>query len=269
MWVRQAAGYAIITAGTGLAAISGLLAYHGFEAMISIPFAGWIGPCVAASCIGLGIAVESEIRYRRWTGAAILGVILISAGLLDRHSGELALKAKVTVAEKSNAAKLTAFTVASKAKADAEKLVSDLEAELDLMSGDDIKGAQLRLAALGLYAGPIDGVRGTITLRAMQARGEETRAQLAEARLDVRKHTDTVSAGDSQLDPPFTVEDAELYASLVTLLSIILAFAGSYVAHGVQRNPDDELSEMEAQATDLETEVFDLAAFLHNRNEAA
>lgn len=269
MWARIAAGWAIIAAGTGLAAISGYLAYQGFDAMIDIPFIGWIGPCVALSLIGLGIAIESEIRFRRWPQVAILGVILAGGALLDRHSGELALIEKVNASHQAGADRQAAYDEAVKAKSSAEDLIEKLEAELAIMTGDDIRAAQLKLASLGLYSGRIDGARGPVTLDAMRARGSEIRKDLTKARATADAASGVIARGAPVSEAPFSLKDAEIYATMVTLLSIILAFVGSYVAHGLQRNPDDELAEIEAQTTEFETELFSLADFLADRKKAA
>lgn len=263
-FARIAAGWAIITAGSGLAAISGVLAYHGFEDMISIPFAGWIGPCVAASLIGLGIAVESELRSRRWIGAAILGVLLVSAGLLDRHSGELALKSKVEAAAQVDADRKQAFDTATQATGAAEKLIANREAKIATLTGDDVKAAQRLLGVTP------DGSWGRETTAAMQALAATYREEIATARDEVRKHQPTIAAGIPASELPFTLSDAELYASLITLLSIILAFAGSYVAHGLRKEPTTEevLTDLEDTTTALEAEVFDLAGYLADRKKA-
>lgn len=261
MWVRTVAGWTLIAAGSGLAAISGVLAYNGFESMISIPFAGWIGPCVAASLIGLGIAVESEIRQRRWIGAAVLAALLIGAGLLDKHSGELALKAKVEAAAQVDADRLQAFQIAATAKAEAEAVIKDREAKLATLTGSDVVAAQ---RILGVTP---DGRWGPETTAAMQALAQVYRDEIVAARSDVRKHTETVAAGAPASTAPFTLHDAELYAAMITALSIILALAGSYVAHGLRKDPtvEETISETEARVGELEAEVFDLAAFLADR----
>ena len=142
MRIRTLAGWLVILAATGLAAVSGNLAYHGFEAMLSIPFAGWIGPFVAASLIGLGIGAESEIRDGAWLPAIVLLVLLGGAAALDKHSGELALKARVEAAEQANADRKAAYTTAVAEKAAAEKVLADLDAELALLNGSDVKAIQ-------------------------------------------------------------------------------------------------------------------------------
>ena len=263
-FARIAAGWAIIAAGSGLAAISGVLAYNGFETMISIPFAGWIGPCVAASLIGLGIAVESELRARRWIGAVILGGLLISAGLLDRHSGELALKSKVEAAAQVNADRKQAFDTATQATGAAEKLIADREAKIATLTGDDVKAAQKLLGVTP------DGRWGRETTLAAQVLAGDYRAEIATAREEVRKHLPTIAAGVPTSEQPFTLRDAELYATLITLLSIVLAFAGSYVAHGLRKEPTTEevLTELEDTTTTLEAEVLDLAGYLADRKKA-
>lgn len=263
MWVRSVAGWTIIAAGSGLAAISGVLAYNGFETMLSIPFGGWIGPCVAVSLIGLGIAVESEIRARRWMGAAILAALLTGAGLLDRHSGELALRSKVEAAAQADADRKAAFQTASDALARARADKAKLEEELAVMVGNDTAAAQ---HALGVI---VDGKRGPDTAAAMQRRAGEIRADLVRVQRIEDAQTPIVAKGAPATQLPFNAADAALYASMVTLLSIVLAFAGSYVAHGVGRSPEQELEAVEQTVSEMETEVFDLAAFLAARQQAA
>lgn len=260
-FARIAAGWAIIAAGSGLAAISGVLAYNGFETMISIPFAGWIGPCVAASLIGLGIAVESEIRAQRWVGAVILGVLLLCAGYLDRHSGELALKSKVEAAAQVDADRKQAFDTAKRAVDDANALIVNREAKITTLTGDDVKAAQRLLGVTP------DGKWGRETTAAMQALAATYREEIATARGIVRENQPTIAAGTPASELPFTLADAELYASLITILSIVLAFAGSYVAHGLRKEPTTEevLDELEGTTTDLEREVINLADFLKTK----
>lgn len=289
MIFRKSAGIVLIACGTGLAAISGVLAYAGFESQIKIPFAGWIGPFTAAACIALGIAVETELRHfisrlmrQDWGQAAGRGVItlilaglLVTAALLDRHSGELALANKVETAHQAVTDRQTAFDTATGSKAAAEKLIADLEAELLVMTGDDIKKAQTRLSALGLYldeAGkpmPIDGARGPRTLQAMADRGKEIRGLLVTAREELKKATDTVAAGAPTAELPFNLSDAGLYATLITVLSIVLAFAGSYVFAGFdhEKTVDDELEELEDVVSGVEGEIFELVSFMDEQKK--
>lgn len=258
---RKAAGWAIIAAGSGLAAISGVLAYHGLEGDLEIPFVGWVGPCVAASLIGLGIAVESEIRARRWVGAVVLGALLLGAGLLDRHSGELALKSKVEAAAQVDADRKQAFDTATKATADANGIIVDREAKLATLTGADIEAAQRLLGV------STDGKWGKETTAAMQELAKVYRGEISAAREDMRKHVSTISAGAPASEMPFSLSDAELYATLITLLSIVLAFAGSYVAHGLRTEPttDEVLTELEESTSALESEVVSLGSYLTSR----
>lgn len=270
MIFRKIAGVILIACGTGLAAISGVLAYAGFESQIQIPFAGWIGPFTAAAGVALGIAVESEIRHRRWIAAAVLGFLLVVAGALDRHSGELALKNEIEKSDQGFSDRKTAFDTATGSKAAAEKLIADLDAELLVMTGDDIKKAQTRLSALGLYVDEngtpmkIDGNRGPRTLQAMADRGKEIRALLVTARDELKKATDTVAAGAPTAELPFNLSDAALYATLITVLSIVLAFAGSYVFAGFDREEsvDEVMDEVEDAVSGVEAEIFDLVSFM-------
>lgn len=274
---HKAAGVILIASGLGLAAISGMLAFAGFESQIKIPFAGWIGPLTAAACVALGIAVETEIRHRRWKAAAILGVLLVCGGALDRHSGELALANEVEKAGQAFSDRDTAFKTATGSKTAAEKLIADLEAELLIMTGDDIKKAQTRLAALGLYVDEngvpmdIDGDRGPRTLQGMADRGTEIRKLLVTAREDLKKATETVAAGAPVAELPFNLSDAGIYATLITVLSIVLAFAGSYVFAGFDpvENIDDELDALEEHQSALEGELLEMFHFVQQKEAAA
>jgi hypothetical protein len=267
MIFRKIAGVILIACGTGLAAISGVLAYAGFESQIQIPFAGWIGPFTAAAGVALGIAVESEIRHRRWVAAAVLGVLLVIAGGLDRHSGELALMNEVEKADQTFSDRDSSYKTAVGSKAAAEKQITDLDAELLLMVAEDeatIKKAQLRLSSLGYYKNKIDGDRGGDTLDAMNKRGDEIRGLLVTARDDLKKATDTVAAGAPTAELPFNLTDAALYATLITVLSIVLAFAGSYVFAGFNREEgiDEVMDEVEDAVSGVEAEIFDLVSFM-------
>lgn len=271
---HKAAGVVLIASGLGLAAISGMLAYAGFESQIKIPFAGWIGPLTAAACVALGIAVETEIRHRRWKAAAILGLLLVCGGALDRHSGELALANEVEKAGQAFSDRDTAFKTATSSKAAAEKLIKDLDDELLLMVAQDkatIEKAQLRLSSLGLYKLKIDGDRGGETLKAMNSRGDEIRALLVTAREDLKKATETVAAGAPVAELPFNLSDAGIYATLITVLSIVLAFAGSYVFAGFDpvENIDDELDALEEHQSALEGELLDMFNFVEQKNADA
>lgn len=267
MIFRKIAGVILIACGTGLAAISGVLAYAGFESQIQIPFAGWIGPFTAAAGVALGIAVESEIRHRRWVAAAVLGVLLVIAGGLDRHSGELALMNEVEKADQTFSDRDSSYQTAVGSKAAAEKQITDLDAELLLMVAEDeatIKKAQLRLSSLGYYDNKIDGERGGDTLKGMNRRGAEIRDLLVTAREDLKKATDTVAAGAPTAELPFNLTDAALYATLITVLSIVLAFAGSYVFAGFSREEgiDEVMDEVEDAVSGVEAEIFDLVSFM-------
>lgn len=77
--------------------------------------------------------------------------------------------------------------------ADREELAA-LRVELDLMTSQTrIREAQTRLKALGLYTGPIDGIRAELTEAAMLARGEaiSNRIAVLQSKLD---------AGGGQVD---------------------------------------------------------------------
>jgi hypothetical protein len=251
MKVRTIAGWTVILAASGLAAMSGNLAYHGFESMIPIPFAGWIGPFVAASLIGLGIAVECEIKDRRWIAAAVLGTLLAGAAWLDKHSGHLALKAQVEAAAQVDADRKQAYDTAFAAMTDAKANITRLESELAVMTGPDTKAAQQMLGVI------VDGKRGPDTVARMQAREASIRKELERERGILDGARPVVAAGAPVSTLPFTLSDAELYATLITTLAVILAFAGSWIAH-----PREDLEKVEAAMDALEQNVVNFEKYL-------
>lgn len=251
MKVRQLAGYGVILASLGLAAMSGNLAYHGFESMIPIPFAGWIGPFVALSLVGLGIAVECEIKDGKWIAALILTALLGSAAWLDKHSGHLALKAQVEAATQVDADRKQAYDTANTALTDAKASIARLEKELAVMTGPDTMAAQQILGVI------VDGKRGPDTVARMQAREASIRKELERERGIVDTNRPIVAAGVPVSTLPFTLADAELYATLITALAVILAFAGSWIAH-----PREDLAKVEAEMDALEQNVVNFEKYL-------
>ena len=251
MKVRTIAGWTVILAASGLAAMSGNLAYHGFESMIPIPFAGWIGPFVAASLIGLGIAVECEIKDRHWIAAAVLGTLLAGAAWLDKHSGHLALKAQVEAATQADADRKQAYDTAFTAVTDAKAAIARLEAELAVMTGPDTMAAQQMLGVI------VDGKRGPDTVARMQAREASIRKELERERGILDANRPIVAAGAPVSTLPFTLADAELYATLITALAVILAFAGSWIAH-----PREDLDKVEQAVDALEQNIVNFERYL-------
>jgi hypothetical protein len=242
MQVRTIAGWTVILAASGLAAMSGNLAYHGFESMIPIPFAGWIG---------LGIAVECEIKDRHWIAAAALGTLLVGAAWLDKHSGHLALKAQVEAATQADADRTSAYDTATVAKAAADKTLADLAAELELLSGEDVVAIQKHVGT-----NP-DGNWGANTADRVAIRKDQIAAEKEAAQIESRKWADVVAAGAPVSTLPFTLEDAELYATLITALAVILAFAGSWIAH-----PREDLEKVEQAMDALEQNVVNFERYL-------
>lgn len=251
MKVRTIAGWIVIAAGSGLAAMSGNLAYFGFESMIPIPFAGWIGPFVAASLIGLGIAVECEIKDRHWIAAAVLGTLLVGAAALDKHSGHLALKAQVETALQADADRQAAYDTAVASKAAADKTLADLAAELTLLSGADVVAIQKHVGT-----NP-DGNWGANTADRVAIRKDQITREKEAAQTESRKWADVVAAGAPVSTLPFTLADAELYATLITALAVILAFAGSWIAH-----PREDLDKVEQAVDVLEKNIVNFERYL-------
>lgn len=251
MKVRTLAGWGLILAASGLAAMSGNLAYYGFESMIPIPYAGWIGPFVAASLICLGIAVECEIKDRHWIAALILGTLLAGAAWLDKHSGHLALKAQVEASVQLDADRTQGYNTALAAVTDASSDITRLEAELAVMTGPDTMAAQQMLGVI------VDGKRGPDTVLRMQNREASIRKELERARGILDANRPIVAAGVPVSTLPFTLEDAELYATLITVLSVIFAFAGSWIAH-----PREDLEKVEQAMETLEANIVNFERYL-------
>lgn len=251
MWIRKIAGWTVILAACGLAGMSANLAYHGFESMIPIPYAGWIGPFIAASLIGLGIAVECEIKDSHWLAAATLGTLLVGAAWLDKHSGHLALKAQVEAAVQADADRTSAYDTAVAAKAAADKTLADLATELALLSGEDVVAIQKHVGTKP------DGNWGSNTADRVAIRKDQITQEKAAATAASAKWAETVAQGAPASTLPFTLADAELYALLITALSVILAFAGSFIAH-----PREDLARIEGEIDVLEQNVINFEKYL-------
>ena len=251
MQVRTLWGWGLIAVASGLAAMSGNIAFYGFQSMIPIPFAGWIGPLIAASLICLGVAVECEIKESRWLAAGVLGALLVGAAWLDKHSGHLALKAQVEAAVQADADRNQAYTTALAAVSSAEAAIARLNTELAVMTGPDTKAAQQMLGVI------VDGKRGPDTVARMQRREADIRKELERERRILDEGRPIVAAGAPVSTLPFTLSDAELYATLITALSVIFAFAGSYIAH-----PREELAKLESELDTLESNIISLEKYL-------
>jgi hypothetical protein len=251
MQVRTLWGWGLIAVASGLAAMSGNIAYYGFESMIPIPFAGWIGPLIAASLICLGVAVECEIKESRWIGALILGTLLVGAAWLDKHSGHLALSAQVEAAVQADADRTASYETAVASKASADKTLASLTAELTLLSGADVKAIQRHVGT-----NP-DGNWGANTADRVAIRKDQITVEKDAAQKESSKWADVVAAGAPASTIPFTLSDAELYATLITALSVVFAFAGSYIAH-----PREDLEKLAGELDNLESNVIALGKFL-------
>jgi hypothetical protein len=261
-------GVVLIVAGFGLAAISGYLAYFGFEHTIKLPFIGMIGPFVALSLASLGVAVEVAFRRRKWLAFVPLFALMVVAGLIDKNGGEIALKNIVNESTQGDSDRNTGYNTALSTKAGLEKQIADLEAEYKVMTGEDIFAAQEVLLARGLYvdaAGnpmPIDGKRGPFTMKAMADRGKTITAELGNVRGDLKKATETVASGATVTEAPFTLHQAELYAIMITVMSVLFAMAGSFVYGGFGNDEpdlDEEIEQVEEIASKMENNIVRLA----------
>lgn len=260
--VRKGSGYMLIGASLGLSVVSGSWSYAGFETLIAIPMSGWLGPLVSVSLVALGVAVASDITDKAWKSALVLAVLLVGCGFLDRHSNWLALDTEVKQAEQAASDRSAGYNTAIEALTEIRAEIVSLEAERVLMVADQpdlVKQAQASLTSLGLYHGEIDGVKGRKTFAAMRARGEWIGKRLMKLTELKDKHTETVGAGQLVSEAPFSADDASLYASLVTVLSILLSFAGSWIASSRR-----EIEELYAEADELSAEIIDFTAQLRS-----
>lgn len=266
---RKLAGYMLIFGSLGLAGISGFVSNSGLSAMLpGIPFIGLLGFVIAVALVGLGVAVSSEMAQQRLIGAALFVALLAGTALADRQTNFVSFQSQVQAADQVAEDRNAAYRESKRALKRTRAEITKLNAQLTLMQSQDVQGikdAQLLLSGLGLYEGLIDGQRGRQTLSAMNAYGKALQERLDTLHADEVKHSDIVSRGEVKAQAPFDMDQASLYATLITLFSIVLSFAGGYLTSSGE---EDEIAQLEAVADDIETDVLDLHSWLNQRRAA-
>jgi hypothetical protein len=192
--------------GVGIALITFFLAVtNGTGAWVATKSWAFTGLAIGAEIAlvaAFSLIVLGETRWRQVVGAIVFvglawfcvenGKAAVKHWMSDVFVGspeELRAQADLMNAQ---AGKLDALpedtkTEAAATRADDREELAALRVELDLMaSSTRIREAQTRLKALGLYTGPIDGIRADLTEEAMLARGEAVSARIAilQAKLD-------------------------------------------------------------------------------------
>lgn len=268
---RKLAGLTLVGASLGLSVLSGLTSHAGLSELLpGIPFIGYLGFVIAISLVGLGVAVSSEMALRQWIGALVLGALLAGIALADRQTNFIAFQSQVLAADQEAADRNAAYSTAVDALTRTRAEIETLELHFELMQANEperIKQAQLLLSSLGLYSGRIDGDRQGLTLAATRAYGGELRERLNTLRETEGLHTATVAGGTAVSEAPFDMAQAALYASLITLFSLVLSFAGGYLVSGAQ-SIEEDLDELEKTTDAIEADIFDLAEFLEARRSA-
>ena len=193
IWLKRIAAAGIVIITIGLCFLNTTGAYQASEG-------NWFYTvCVAGAeilaAVVFGLVVLARAWVRRIAGVLIFGVLVwacIENGKLaiQQSFSEIFVGTPEELREKAKIADATAVTMAANAVEDrddgkADKLAlreekARLDLELDLMTSNvRIEEAQARLKALGLYTGPIDGIRAELTEGAMEARGESINRRIA------------------------------------------------------------------------------------------
>lgn len=231
---RTGAGATLIAASLGLSAISGMMSYTGLTMLLpEIPFIGWLGFVIAVSLVALSVGLSAEIARTQWPAVALLAALVAGTAALDSVTNHQALQSQVTRAEQDVADRNARYEEAAKALPGTREEIAELERRLGLMVSqdvDEIREAQLILTGLGTYAGKIDGLRGPQTLAAMGEYGGELRKRLATLRETEGQLSGIVADGATVAEAPFGGDQAVLYAIAITALSLLLSFAGGYLA---------------------------------------
>lgn len=268
---RKLAGITLIGASLGLSALSGLTSNAGLSELLpGIPYIGTLGFVIAVSLVALGVAVSSEVALSRWSGAAVLAVLLAGIALADRQTNYIAFQSQVRAADQEAADRNAAYSTAVEALTRTRAEIETMSQNFALMQRTDDEGvklAQQYLKSLGLYSGRIDGILWTQTEAAMFQHGGELRQRLDTLRASEEAHMAIVSGGTTVSEAPFDEAQASLYATVLTLFSLVLSFAGGYLANGVRRIEED-LDAMEQATGALEADILSLADFLQSRPAA-
>lgn len=267
---RKISGFTLIGASLGLSVLSGFTSWAGVTHMLpGIPYIGMLGFVIAVALVALGVGVSSEISTSRWGGALVLGVLLAGIALADRQTNFISFQSQVNAADQIAADRNKAYSTAVEALGKIELEIvrlTDHQTKMQARDSDGVKLAQSLLVSLGYDIGKHgeDGIYGGDTEKAMTAYGAVVREQLVMLKADERAYTATVSGGEVVSEAAFDMQQASLYATLITLFSLILSFAGGYLANGAQTD-EQALDELETITEEFEADILDLAQWLDTR----
>ncbi|MAL99396.1 MAG: hypothetical protein CL583_13210 [Alteromonadaceae bacterium] len=299
IWLKRIAAAGIVIITIGLCFLNTTGAHHASDG-------NWFYTvCVAGAeilaAVVFGLVVLARTWVRRIAGVLIF-VVLVWACI---ENGKLAIQQSFSdvfvgtpseLREKARIADETAIALKANATEDRDDSKEDKRAlreekarlvlELDLMTSNvRIEEAQTRLKAMGLYTGPIDGIRAELTEMAMEARGEAINRRIAiiDALIDPTVSEETVEdASDVALSPSdakrleaiqLRTQADEVEYRTVWMHVILIAFEGARsfgvwaflmtstatgtAAAFTTPQPAKEEDDPEEQITDAETEPSD------------
>lgn len=270
--LRNGAGVALILCSLGLSVISGFTSYSGMTSLLpGIPFIGFLGFVIAVSLVGLGVGVSSEIAGHKWRGAVALSALLILVGLADYRTNRISFESQVRAATQIMSDRNTNYNESVEVLSRTRTEIDTLTSNLELMQSneiEDIKAGQMLLSGLGLYNGEIDGIRGGLTFTAMRSYGRELTKRLGTLRETEEATAAIVAKGVTVSEAPFGMEQAALYAVLLTAFSLVLSFAGGYLANSAKEDAE-YVEELAETVDEMEDNLFNLVEFLESRQASA
>jgi len=254
--------------GTLIVLISANLSFQGYQtAFPSIWGVGPTGGVIAAMAFVVTFAIPVTRKQGNLQGT------LLALGLLavcipgDITGNSFALNGAV---DEKRAEYVTAKATYDEAAASlpiVRERIATAKNELSIASGDDILAAQRLLMLKGKYTGALDGKAGPLTQAAMiQLAGD------LQDTLRVERETEASLAKAVAHGEPVNIAGSESVKALaiaigLTLLSLVASYLASSILTG-GRGLEDELNDLEKQVDEFETEVFDLAQFLKDREAA-
>lgn len=278
---RKLAGYTLISASLGLSVISGFVSNAGLSQILpAIPFVGMLGFVVAVALVGLSVGVSAELSGGQYAAATILIALLAGIAEADRRTNEIALNAQVVAATQEASDRNVAYTAAKSALDSAQAEIASLEsrkADLAAALADNASKADIRIAQNVLFTEgqdiAVDGALGRETRGAISAYAKTTTKRLQALQVVVSDNRTIVAGGEAVIALPFDAENASLYAALITAFSVVLSFAGGYLANenkalaeriaAVEAGEEvleaaaDEADAMVADLTDWKKELFE------------
>lgn len=244
----------LVLGGTAAVIVSAGVSYEGYQHRWQF---GAIGPVIALLAFAFSGAVGLLSATGDRTAAAFAGLIALVFIVFDIYGNALHTGGTVDGKDLDYSNAVAAREVAESALPALQADIERQQAELAVVSGDDIAGAQALLMSKGLYTGAIDGDRGPKTEQAMRDFGASLRTSIADKQAEARDLRGVLAA---PLPPrPKASEGIEslVTAFLLTLASSAASFLASLVAAGRKR-----AEEIERDLDEIETEVVDLLRYL-------